>query len=152
MNPSNPAGAEQPMRAEQLIESYYHEGPGYKPFLIREGWQVAQLNYLPRLDPPEIRRVERHMATDEVFILFQGKSILIVAQETANGMRFAAQLMKPGVTYNIPAGMWHSITMMPGDIVIIVEKSNTHLNDVTYHNLGAEEYTAFQASIAKVAR
>ena len=30
-----------------MIETYFHSGEGYNPFLVREGWQVAQLNYLP---------------------------------------------------------------------------------------------------------
>ncbi len=31
-----------------MIEVYYHEKEGYNhPFFIREGWQVAQLNYQP---------------------------------------------------------------------------------------------------------
>lgn len=30
-----------------MIEVYYHEKEGYNPFFIREGWQIAQLNYQP---------------------------------------------------------------------------------------------------------
>ena len=29
----------------QLIEEYTHTGIGYNPFLIRNNWQVAQLNH-----------------------------------------------------------------------------------------------------------
>ena len=49
-----------------MIERRFHRGPGYKPFLIREGWQVAPLNYLPERRAGEVRKVERHVATDEV--------------------------------------------------------------------------------------
>ena len=126
------------------IERYFHEGPGYEPFLIRDGWQVAQLNFLPELRPEAIRRIERHKATDEVFILFDGRSQLLAAVENAAGLQWEVCRMERGVTYNIPAGMWHSIAMSPGDVVLIVEKSNTHLNDVEYRELSAEEYEQLQ--------
>ncbi|MDH7461733.1 hypothetical protein QEG73_10605 [Chitinophagaceae bacterium 26-R-25] len=44
-------------------------------------------------------------------------------------------LTKQGVTYNIPVNAWHTIAMSEDAEVIIAEKSNIHLNDVTYHYL-----------------
>ena len=55
-----------------MIETYFHSGEGYNPFLVREGWQVAQLNYLPGHGFDEIEQIEVHRETDEVFILFKG--------------------------------------------------------------------------------
>lgn len=43
-----------------MIETYFHAGPGYKPFLIRDSWQEAQLNYQPDLRAPCIQRVGDH--------------------------------------------------------------------------------------------
>ena len=31
-----------------MIEAYYCKEKGYHPFLIRDGWQVAQLNYVEK--------------------------------------------------------------------------------------------------------
>ena|ERR1035437_7012240 len=117
-----------------MIEQYSNSEPGYKPILIRDGWQVGHLNSMPQLDAESITQVERHRLTDEAFILFQGASILVTAGEGPAGLRFEAARMKPGITYNIPAGTWHNIAMVPGDVVIIVEKDNTHLRDVEYRN------------------
>jgi len=119
----------------QTIEKYYHWGTGYNPFLIRHGWQVAQLNYAPELSFGAINRVERHVATDEVFILFKGKSVLITASEDAGSLCIETCAMQPGVTHNIPAGVWHAIAMQPEDIVLIVENSYTHRDDVEYRDL-----------------
>ena len=63
-----------------MIETYFHSGEGYNPFLVREGWQVAQLNYLPGHGFDEIEQIEVHRETDEVFILFKGDAILIEAK------------------------------------------------------------------------
>jgi len=119
----------------QTIEEYYHSGFGYNPFLIRPAWQVAQLNYAPELALSAIHQVERHNQTDEVFILCDGESVLITALEG----RIETCRMKPAVTYNIPAGVWHAIAMQPEDVVLIVENSNTHLNDVEYRPLSRSE-------------
>jgi len=135
-----------------MIETYVHRGKGYNPFLIRDGWQVAQLNYMPEQRASAIHKVDRHLATDEVFILSKGKSVLIAAKESANGLRFKIVRMKPGVTYNIHRMMWHNIAMLRGDQVMIVEKSNTHLGDFEYRPLGAEEERDLQAKIKRSMR
>ncbi|MDH7463191.1 hypothetical protein QEG73_17975 [Chitinophagaceae bacterium 26-R-25] len=118
-----------------LIETYYAKENGYHPFFIREHWQVAQLNYLPSLAFTGIERVERHKHTDEIFVLTKGKAVLIGAVVDNKQTDFECILMKQGVTYNIPGNAWHMIAMSEDAEVIIVEKSNTHLNDVTYHYL-----------------
>ena len=135
--------------AARLIETYFHAGPGYEPFLVRAGWQVAQLNFVPEQRAAHIHRVERHAHTDEVFVLCQGSAILVAAEEGAAGLRFEAVRMKPGVTYNIPTGVWHNIAMMPGDLVIIVEKDNTHRTDVEYRSFTRREQTAWAKALAR---
>jgi hypothetical protein len=118
-----------------LIETYYARENGYHPFFIREHWQVAQLNYLPYLSFTSIDKVEKHEHTDEIFVLTKGKAVLIAAALEQQEVRFECILMQTGVTYNIPINAWHSIAMSEDAEVIIVEKSNTHLNDVVYHQL-----------------
>ena len=117
------------------IEVYTHKGQGYNPFLITENWQVAQLNYTTEIDIKSIDQVERHKQTDEAFILFTGNAILISAQASGDEIHFNLVKMLPGVTYNIPKGVWHSIAMDKSAKVIIVENRNTHLHDVEYTQL-----------------
>lgn len=118
-----------------LIETYRHEGSGYNPFLIREGWQVAQLNYMPEQDLLNITKMDRHLLTDEVFVLLKGTSILIAATENNNEFQFECIKMKAGITYNIPVRLWHNIAMDKGSEVIIFEKDKTHLGDFEYQQL-----------------
>lgn len=118
-----------------MIETYFHKGEGYAPFLIREGWQVAQLNYLPGHGFEEIGRMEVHRDTDEVFILFKGNAVLIEGNSQRDGIQFFCEKMRPGITYNIPAGTWHNIAMDADTEIIIVEKSGTHTNDCDYLDL-----------------
>lgn len=118
-----------------LIETYRYDGSGYNPFLIREGWQVAQLNYMPEQDLLNITKMDRHLLTDEVFVLLKGTAILIAATENNNEFQFECIKMKAGITYNIPLGMWHNIAMDKGSEVIIFEKDKTHLGDFEYRQL-----------------
>lgn len=131
-----------------MIEQYFNPSAGYAPILIREGWQIGHLNFMPALAAAAIDRVERHKQTDEVFILFKGASSLVAAVEGAEGLTWEICRMQPGVTYNIPAALWHTIAMLPGDVVIIVEKNDTHRHDVEYRTLAEAERRSLAAALA----
>ncbi len=132
------------------IEEYLYKGEGYNPFIIRDGWQVAQLNYTAAQGLKDITRMEVHSLTDEVFILMKGTAILILAEPGEKGFAFECTRMLGGITYNIPVNTWHNIAMDEIAQVIIVEKSNTHLGDVSYRALSAEERERLEGQIENV--
>ena len=134
----------------KLIETYRHEGKGYNPFLIKEGWQVAQLNYTPEQDPLAIDKMDRHLLTDEVFVLLQGTAVLIGAQLSDGQFQFDCVRMKAGVTYNIPTGMWHNIAMNPGSEVILFERDGTHLGDFEFSPLSEDQIQDLQNLVSSV--
>lgn len=121
-----------------MIEKHIHEESGYHPFLIREGWQVAQLNYLPGHGLDDIDDVECHHQTDEVFILLNGTGVLVAAVRRGDDFELQYEKMEVGITYNIPAGVWHNIAMSDDARMIIVEKDHTHLNDCEHCRLSEE--------------
>lgn len=133
-----------------VIETYYHDGDGYNPFFIKDHWQVAQLNYLPELGMQAISKMEMHTATDEIFILIKGTAVLIVGIKEENEFRFELLNLKIGVTYNMPANAWHGIALNPDTEMILVEKSNTHLNDVTYQHLSPKEQEKLNEAIREL--
>lgn len=134
-----------------LIEEYIHEGIGYNPFFIRDGWQVAKLNPLPGHGLDEIDRIEVHNNTDEVFVLIQGTAVLIAANiQRDDNIRFQNILMKPGIVYNLPKGIWHNIAMDKGTELIIIEKDNTHLNDCEYQNLNLSQQAELKEQIKDI--
>jgi ureidoglycolate hydrolase len=132
------------------IETFFHEGEGYNPFLISDGWQVAQLNFLPGHEPENIKRVEVHLQTDEVFVLIKGKAVLITVVDPDGDFVTKCTAMETGVTYNIPAGVWHNIAMDKNAQMIIVEKNNTHQNDVTYRVLNEHERNTLKTAMENV--
>jgi len=131
-----------------MIQIYEHSGKGYNPFIIRNGWQVAQLNHLDEQGLEGIVKVDMHLQTDEVFILLRGIAVLVVA--AAHGpetLQFECVRMRPGITYNIPVNTWHNIAMDRDASVLIVERSNTHLGDYVYRSLSAGQQHELRMAI-----
>ncbi|WP_291867916.1 hypothetical protein [Maribacter sp.] len=131
----------------KLIEQYQISGNGYHPFLIRDGWQVAQLNYMPEQQIGNIDKLDIHHLTDEVFILLKGKAVLIGAEIKENNVAFEVELLKPNITYNIPIDTWHNIAMSEDCEIIIIEKSYTHEGDFEFFPLNEEKKREMEALV-----
>ena len=123
----------------QLIEEYIHTGTGYNPFLIRNNWQVAQLNHVAGQGFQDIEKIDVHLNTDEVFILLKGRAVLIATERNEDKITFRMVRMKEGVTYNIPKMTWHNIAMSEDAQIIIIEDAHTHLGDFEYYFLSASQ-------------
>jgi ureidoglycolate hydrolase len=129
------------------VDQFYYQGTGFKPLFVSSGWQVSQLNDCEELHSDTVDRIERHDGTDEVFLLVCGKATLVTATKPDGQHQFELVQMEQGVTYNIPSGTWHTIITSPGMQVMIVEKDQTHLNDVTYCALTDSERAALRAKL-----
>lgn len=133
----------------QAIETVSHTDAGYLPLVFSAGWQVAVLNWEPGMDDPDLlTTVERHADTDEVFILTRGRALLI--SHTTQG--FSLCNMQPGVIYNVKNGVWHNLLASRDASMIIVEKRDTHINDVETRTLGAQERDRILADLDKIWR
>ena len=133
-----------------MLETYYIKEEGYHPYLISDGWQVAQLNFIEEQHIDNIYRIDAHHKTDEVFVLLKGVAVLILAKIIEGEPIFEAVLMKPKITYNIPKNTWHNIAMEKGSEVLIVEKSNTHLNDAYYKNLSLSKIDELKIMVKEI--
>ncbi len=101
------------------LEILHYTGEDYKPVVYFEGWRVAYLNYSDRFDPEKIDKLERHMETDEVFVLLEGKASLLI------GETGTLCPMEKNKTYNVKKGVWHSIITSRDAHVLIVENADT---------------------------
>ncbi|MBN8854264.1 MAG: hypothetical protein BGO55_07700 [Sphingobacteriales bacterium 50-39] len=134
-----------------MIETYEHKGEGYEPFLIRDGWQVAQLNYMEAQDLEGIVKVDKHLQTDEAFILLTGTAVLIAATvDQSDLLDFTCEKMQHGITYNIPVNTWHNIAMDRDASVIIMERNGTHLGDYVYRPLTQEEQARLKRALTTI--
>lgn len=111
---------------DEEIEIIEHAGEGYKRLVDGPKWTLASLNYAPRFDEGNFKNLERHMLTDETFVLLTGEATLVVGKEAR---RIA---MEPLKYYNIKAGAWHHIFVKPGTRVLIAENSDTSGDNTEY--------------------
>ena len=132
----------------KLIEEYESAEIGYHPCLIRDNWQVAKLNYVPELGMKELRKIEVHYKTDEVFILLKGTAVLISVQKKGNNLSFELVNMKECIVYNIPKGIWHAIALNEKAELIIVEDAYTHLGNYELYEMSEVQKKTLKASIA----
>lgn len=116
---------------------------GYKPLVFSADWQVAQLNWEPIFDLENAGEIERHLHSDEVFVLWKGKAILFVS--TATGMQL--EEMQPGVIYNVRKGVWHNLLSTRDAAWIIVENRDTHLHDTDIRQMTADEWETLQDNL-----
>lgn len=101
------------------IQTFDYIGEGYKPMHDFKTWRVALLNYAPRFDIKTMEYLERHLETDEIFVLLEGEAFLIVGEEQEHVP------MEKGKIYNVPSGVWHGISVSKAAKVLVVENADT---------------------------
>jgi ureidoglycolate hydrolase len=115
---------------ETLLDVHAHTDAGYRPLVDYGAWRVAILNYSEDLRPENIDAMQRHNATDEVFVLLRGRCLLFVGEgdQTAISTIYA-QPMAPHTVYNVKQSVWHTHALSPDAMVLVVEN-----RDTTYNN------------------
>jgi ureidoglycolate hydrolase len=116
---------------ETLLEIRNYHGDGYKPLVDYGEWRVAILRFVDGLQPDRIDSMERHIETDEVFVLLRGQGVLIIGGNVGQVDRILPQVMEPGEIYNVKRDVWHTILLTRDASVLIVEN-----NDTGEHNTG----------------
>jgi len=137
---------------ESLLEIREHDGEGYKPLVDYGGWRVAILRFQNGLLPKNQTTMERHLATDEVFVLTQGQGLLILGGNAKRVGELSSHVMEIGKIYNIRKSAWHTLLLSRDASVVIVENRDTGKDNSEYAELSTEqrrwilEMTGYQAS------
>lgn len=116
------------------LEIHEHTGPAYERTMHFEQWRVAIANYCERFDKEKYDKIERHLLTDEVFVLLSGSAELVIGKE----LRYIP--LEPGKIYNVKAGTWHNILLSQDGKVLIVENHNTSLENSEYWQIKGEDH------------
>lgn len=105
------------------VSEYVEEG--YKPVVDYKTWRVAVLNYIDELLPSEIKTMQKHNETDEIFVLLSGKCILFSGGNSDEIGEVEAINLEPLKIYNVKRSVWHTHTLSEGASVLIVENVDT---------------------------
>lgn len=114
-----------PFNDESLLEIHDYDGYGYKPLVDYESWRVAMLRYDPELEANAIENMQKHLETDEVFVLLSGQCILFIGTGDNEVDTIYAREMQPFKLYNVKRGVWHSHTLSRDANVLIIENRDT---------------------------
>lgn len=118
------------MKGLDILE---YEGSGYQRLANNGKWTFAGLNWAPRFDEKNLVDLERHLLTDEIFVLVKGKATLVM------GEKCERIEMEPLKYYNVRAGIWHNIVVSEDARVLITESSNTSKDNTEYLSLSTGE-------------
>ncbi|MBR1968182.1 MAG: hypothetical protein IKA11_02155 [Clostridia bacterium] len=98
-----------------MIEKFSFTGEDFKVAMSFESWKIGLLRYSQRFS--KFDRLERHLLTDEAFILLSGTAVLYTDKEQIE--------MQQNIVYNIPKAEWHHITVSKDATVMVVENAST---------------------------
>ncbi len=107
------------------IDVREYQESGYKPVVDYMEWRVAVLNYCEELEIDQISNMQKHMESDEVFVLLEGSCTLFSAGEGEDLGDIKSWKMEPLKIYNVKKGVWHTHTLAKNTSVLIVENRNT---------------------------
>ena len=80
-----------------------------------EGWKIGLLRHSQRFSA--CCQMERHLETDEVFVLLEGSATLYVEDQKIP--------MEKCTIYNVRKAAWHHIVVSEDATVLVVENSST---------------------------
>lgn len=111
---------------ENRLQVIDFQKEGFLPLMSFADWRIAGLNYVDFIDPKwEVYSMEKHLETDEVFILTQGRAWLLIGETGDDyGVPELVQ-MKVGVVYNVRRLTWHGTLMEKDARILLVEKKDT---------------------------
>ena len=121
---------------EELVQVREYSGEGYKPLVDYDTWRVAILRFIEELRPENLKYLECHLETDEVFVLLSGQCTLFIGVLDNEGVsRIESISMEPLKLYNIRKGVYHSHILSQDATVVIMENRDTAADNSRRINL-----------------
>ena len=112
-----------------MIEISAQTAEGFKVMAEYGEWKVGMLHYNARFS--RLGEMERHLLTDEVFVLMSGVATLYTDNETVE--------MEPYAVHTVPVGVWHHIVVSEDANVVVVENRNTSIENTEKRYFEQEE-------------
>ena len=123
----------------ELLSVHEYAGQGYLPLIDFGEWRVAILRFDTGLLPENIRNMQRHNETDEVFVLLEGRCILFIGEGDESIDTIHAVDMEPLKLYNVRQSTWHNHTLSEDASVLIIENRDTSLDNSPRISISPEQ-------------
>ena len=130
------------------LEVFDVTGSGYRPLIDFGAWGVAIFRFDEALRPDRIERLERHTATDEIFVLLEGRAVLLLGGNSDSHGGLHSLVMEMGKVYDVRRNAWHAALLGADASILLVENSDTGPQNTEFTPLGSEE----RAKVLELAR
>lgn len=128
--------------AAHRVDRHTYTAEDFRPVVETPGWLVALMNWSPRFDLSGWGTLERHLNTDEVFVLLKGRSVLFIDGDA--GLELLEMI--PGVVYNVTQGTWHNVIGTRDVQWLIVESQPDDSQPTEFYTLSAAEQAELRAA------
>jgi hypothetical protein len=128
----------------EYIEVTSYNGEGYKPIIDYQSWRVAVLRYCEELEIQNLRTMQKHNESDEVFLLLDGSCTLFVGGKGDSIEEMDGIAMNPLELYNVKRGVWHTHTLDRKGTVLIVENQDTSAKNSPTLKLNGDQLAELQ--------
>lgn len=132
------------------IQRYEYEGEGLIRVYDNKKWTVGIKNWKNFNDIVSINCLERHNKTDELFVLLNGRCLIIFANEIDGELIIGVEEMKPMQVYNIPQTLWHNTVMKKDTKLLLIEDSSTSIDNTDIINLNAIQIAKIKEFAKKI--
>lgn len=124
---------------ERWLQVCDYEGEGFQPLVDFGTWRVAILRSRANTRAAGIADMERHMETDEVFVLSAGRAVLLIGGGGPALEGVFPEPMQLGKVYNIRRAVWHAALLSRDASILIVENQDTSPDNSQYLPLTREQ-------------
>ena len=109
----------------ELIDIIKITQEGYTPLVDYQTWRVAVLKFCDDVRADRLDSMQRHLETDEVFVLLEGSCVLISGGNGERPGEVECVRMIKNQLYNVKKGVWHTHALDEEGSVLIIENQDT---------------------------
>ena len=109
----------------ELIDIIKISRAGYTPLVDYQTWRVAVLKFCDDVRADRLNSMQRHLETDEVFVLLEGSCVLISGGNGERPEVVECVKMEKNQLYNVKKGVWHTHALDEEGSVLIIENQDT---------------------------
>ena len=103
-----------------MIQTFSSDKEGFNVVMESKGWQIAILHPGEKDYRGPLKRLSKHMTSDEVFVLVSGSGTLFTVDDGA----LKVIPMEIGKVYNVPLGEWHGLVLSDDATAVVAENTN----------------------------
>jgi ureidoglycolate hydrolase len=131
----------------EFVEVHEHLANDFKPLVRFGSWRVAILNFTETVSREGFHQMERHMETDEVFVLLSGTAFLLVGGKGASVGEIRTMKLESRKLYNVRRNVWHHVVMSEDCSILIVENEDTAVENSEYSEMEPDQIARLRREI-----